>query len=80
MGCQSIMHKPCGWHNVEFIISTLQRRDRQNNPDSVIRPLQRVQAIFMKMNKRGICSLWLLPLPLRAEAFIFMGWKDSSQG
>lgn len=57
MGCQRIMHKPCGWHNVVFISFAVWRGDRQNNPDSVGKVLWRVQASLMKMNKR-----WDLPL------------------
>lgn len=69
VGCQRIMYKPCGWHNVVFISLTLQRGDRQNNPDSVSKVLWGVQASLMKMNKRET-------LPLKAAAFaayIFMG-------
>lgn len=44
VGFQGIMHKSCGWHNVEFISLTLWSWDRQNNLDSVSRVLQRVQA------------------------------------
>ena len=51
--CQGIMHRPCGRHNVVFISLTLQRGNRQNNPDSVSKVLWGVQASLMKMNKTG---------------------------
>lgn len=57
VGCQGIMHKPCGWHNVAFISLTMQRGDRRNNPDSVTKVLRRVQASLMKMNWRGESAL-----------------------
>lgn len=44
VGLQDIIHKYCGWHNVEFISLALWSWDRQNNLDSVSKVLQRVQA------------------------------------
>lgn len=74
MGCQRIMHKPWGRHNVVFISFPMQRGDRRNNPDSVGKVLWGVQASLMKMNKR-----WDLPLMAAAcVTYIFMDWRDSS--
>lgn len=57
-----------------FISFTLQRGDRQNNPDSVSKVLWGVQASLMKMNKR-----WDVPLMAAAfVTYIFMDWRDSS--
>lgn len=73
-GCQSTMHKPCGWHNVVFISFTVQRGDRQNNLDSVGKVLWGVQALLMKMNK----EMGSAPVAAAFVTYIFTGWRDSS--